>query len=305
MTDIIIIGAGPAGMTAAVYAARKQLDILILSDNLGGQTLYSSGVENYLGYKYITGEELVSKFEEHLKSFDIRHEYSKAAALRREGDHFVVSTDKGAELQARAIIVASGKVPRRLGIPGEKEYAGRGVAFCATCDGPMFSGMDVAVAGGGNSGFDAAVQLTKIASKVYIIESGGKIIADEIFQQRIAEAQNASVLTKTAVKEIRGDKFVKSIIIESTETHERSEIPVGGIFVEIGSEPAVDFIRGLVELNEKNEIVVDCACRTGLPGLFAAGDVTNVPEKQIIISAGEGAKAALTAYNYLIKNFRF
>ncbi len=300
MTDILIIGAGPAGMTAAVYASRKKLDVIILSDNVGGQTLYSSGVENYLGYRYITGEELVAKFEEHLKSFDVRHEYSKAVSVRREGNIFTVSTDRSAELQARAIIVASGKMPRRLGIPGEKEYAGRGVAFCATCDGPMFAGMDVAVAGGGNSGFDAAIQLTKISSKVFIIESGNKIIADEIFQQRIAEAANASVLTNTVVREVRGDKFVKSILVESLKTREQSEIPVGGIFVEIGSEPAVDFIKSMVRLNDRNEIIVDCACRTSVPGLFAAGDVTNVPEKQIIISAGEGAKAALSAYSYLI-----
>jgi alkyl hydroperoxide reductase subunit AhpF len=165
----------------------------------------------------------------------------------------------------------------------------------------MFAGMDVAVVGGGNSAFDAAVQLVKIATKVYVIESGDRIIADEVFQDHIAKAANAEVRTMTEVKEIKGEKFVKSIVVEDRKTGAASEIPVGGVFVEIGWRPTVDFMHGLVELNELDEIKVDSACRTSVPGIFAAGDVTDVPEKQIIVSAGEGAKAALSAYNYLVR----
>jgi NADH-dependent peroxiredoxin subunit F len=301
MDDIIVIGAGPAGMTAAVYAIRKKLSVRIISDNIGGQALYSSAVENYLGYKYITGEELVQKFEEHLKSFDIKQEFVKATAVRKEEGAFVVETNKGGEFRAKALIVTSGKIPRRLGVPGEKEFAGRGVAYCSTCDGPMFAGMDVAVVGGGNSGFDAAVQLVKIATKVYIIEFSDKIIADGVYQDRIAEAGNAEIRINTSVKEIIGGKFVKAIKVEDRTTGAVSEIQVGGIFVEIGWRTTVDFLNGLVELNKIEEIKIDCACRTSVPGIFAAGDVTNVPEKQIIISAGEGAKAALSAYDYIVR----
>ncbi|MFA6450397.1 MAG: FAD-dependent oxidoreductase [bacterium] len=301
MDDIIIIGAGPAGMTAAVYATRKKLAVRIISDNIGGQALYSSGVENYLGYKYITGEELVQKFEEHMKSFDIKQEYVKATGVRQKDGGFVVTTDRSGEFEAKTLIVASGKIPRRLGVPGEKEFANRGVAYCSTCDGPMFAGMDVAVVGGGNSGFDAAVQLVKIASKVYVIEFGERIIADEVYQDHIKQASNAEVRTNTAVKEILGDKFVKAIKVEDRKSGAISEIPVGGIFVEIGWRPTVDFLNGLVALNKIEEIEIDCACRTSEPGIFAAGDVTNVPEKQIIISAGEGAKAALSAYDYIVR----
>ncbi len=302
MHDLIIIGSGPAGMTAAVYAARKKMDLVVLSDNIGGQALYSSAVENYLGYKYITGEELVRKFEEHVASFGIKQIFSKASAIRAEGGVFKIDTDKSGTLEARTLIVASGKVPRRLGVPGEKEYAGRGVAYCATCDGPMFAGMDVAVVGGGNSAFDAAVQLVKIATKVIIIEFGDHIIADEVYQEHIARAANAKIMASTAVKEIKGDKFVKSVAVEDRKTGAVSEIPVGGVFVEIGWEPTVNFLGGLLELNNLNEIKVDSACRTSVPGIFAAGDVTDVPEKQIIVSAGEGAKAALSAYEYLVRS---
>jgi NADH-dependent peroxiredoxin subunit F len=301
MDDLVIIGGGPAGMTAAVYSVRKNLATTIVSDNIGGQALYSTAVENYLGYKYITGEELVQKFEEHIESFKIKQEFAKVKAVIRDGDTFIIETDHNKQLQTRAVVVASGKIPRRLGVPGEKEYAGHGVAYCATCDGPMFAGMDVAVVGGGNSGFTAAIQLANIAMKVYIIEHCARPLADEVYQESIAKAGNAEVRVNSAINEITGEKLVKAIVLADLKSGAETIIPVGGVFVEIGWEPTVDFLNGQLTLNKLKEIIVDSSCRTNIPGIFAAGDVTDVPEKQIIVAAGEGAKAALSAYNYLIR----
>lgn len=298
--DLIIIGAGPAGMTAGVYAARKQLDTLILTSDVGGQATWSSGIENYLGYIYITGAELVQKFEEHLRTFDIRLEFFRAVDLALTDSGFRVTTDAGS-FTARAVIVATGKSPRLLGVPGEKEFTGRGVAYCSTCDGPLFAGMEVAVIGGGNSGLDSAVQLMKICPKVYLVEFMPQLRADEVMQEKIRVAPNVEILTGTAVKEIRGDTFVHSIIVEKTDTKETRTLDVKGVFVEVGLVPNSDLVKDLLQLNEYGEIRVDCAAHTGIPGLYAAGDVTDVPEKQIICAAGDGAKAALGAYSYLVR----
>lgn len=302
MHDLIIIGAGPAGMTAAVYAARKRLDLLIIGKDVGGQTAWSSEVDNYLGYRYISGMELVEKFEDHLKSFDIKHEYRDVGRLLKTDDGFSVITSDGKEYEARAVIVASGKTPRMLGVPGEREYIGRGVAYCAVCDAPLFEGLDVAVVGGGNSGLDTAGQLIKIANKVYIIEFSEALKADEVLIRRVEQAGNTEIILGAEVKEIAGEKMVSGVVLEDRGTRETRRIPVGGVFVAVGSDPSVAFISGLVALNDRNEIEVDCACRTKVPGLFAAGDVTSVPGKQIIIAAGQGAQAALSAYDYLVRN---
>lgn len=302
MHDLIIIGAGPAGMTAAVYAARKRLDLLIIGKDVGGQTAWSPEVDNYLGYRYISGMELVEKFEDHLKSFDIKHEYRDVGQLLKTDDGFSVITSDGKEYEARAVIVASGKTPRMLGVPGEREYIGRGVAYCAVCDAPLFERLDVAVVGGGNSGLDTAGQLIRIANKVYIIEFSEALKADEVLIQRVEQAGNTEIILGAEVKEIAGEKMVSGVVLEDRGTRETRRIPVGGVFVAVGSDPSVAFISGLVALNDRNEIEVDCACRTKVPGLFAAGDVTSVPGKQIIIAAGQGAQAALSAYDYLVRN---
>jgi len=299
--DLVIIGAGPAGMTAGVYAARKQLDTLILTGDVGGQATWSSGIENYLGYIYITGAELVQKFEEHLNQFDIRLEYAKVGRLSMDKTAFVVETEDSRRFVAQAVVVASGKSPRLMNVPGEKEFTGRGVAYCATCDGPIFAGMNVAVVGGGNSGLDAAVQLMRICPKVYIIEQMPSLRADEIMQHKVNSAPNVEVLTSTAVREVLGDQFVHGLTVEHLETRARRTLDVKGVFVEIGLDPNTGFLNGLLTLNENGEIPVNCAGHTGIPGLYAAGDVTAVPEKQIIIAAGDGAKAALGAYSYLVR----
>lgn len=301
MHDLIILGAGPAGMTAGVYAARKQLDTLIITENIGGQTTWSSEIENYLGYTYITGPELVEKFEDHLRYFNLRLEYTKITRLCKSNGGYKVETEDLREFEARTVIIATGKSPRMLSVAGEKEFRGKGVSYCSTCDAPLFAGMEVAVIGGGNSGVDAAVQLMKITPKVYLIETTSKLRADEVLQEKVRKSPHVEIMLSTRPTEVVGDVMVMGLNTENTETGERRSLKVRGVFVEIGLVPNTGFIDGLLRLNKYGEIPVNCAAETGLPGLFAAGDVTDVPEKQIIIAAGDGAKAALGAYSYLVR----
>lgn len=294
--DSIIIGAGPAGITAGVYAARKKMDFLILTIDVGGRVTYSSVVENYIGFQYITGEELAAKFHEHLKqySFDLKMEEVKKVEVN--GDLFKVKTLKENEYVGRTIIVATGRRPRELNVPGEMEFKNRGVTYCATCDAPLFEGMDVAVIGGGNAGLEAVLQLTKIANKIYLIEVAPQLKADPIMVKKVLASDNVEVWIKTRVIEITGEKTVNGIRVQ--KDGRENLLPVRGVFIEIGSVPNSEIID-FVDKNQEGEIMVNCACETSHPGVFAAGDVTNVPEKQIIIAAGEGCKAALSAFKYL------
>lgn len=300
MYDLIIIGGGPAGMTAAVYAARKNLKTLVVTKDFGGQTLQSPAVENYLGYQYITGPELVTKFQEHMDQFDIDKEMGLIDALSREDDMFTVQTQEGKRFRSKAVIIASGKTPRRLEVPGEKEFIGRGVSYCATCDAPVFTGMDVAVVGGGNSSLSAAAQLISIANQVYLIVRS-KIRADEVIIEKVRQADNATFYVGYVPTLVKGHTMVSGLVIEERATKKKLELDLQGVFVEVGSIPVSQFASELVALNEKEEIKVNNKTATNVPGIFAAGDVTDVPEKQIIIAAGEGAKAALGAYDYLLK----
>lgn len=299
--DLIILGAGPAGMTAVVYAARKQLDALVISDDVGGQAMWSSGIENYLGFMLVTGADLVQKFEEHVRKFDVPQEYTCAKRVSATDGVFHVDTDDDRTFYARALVVATGKSPRLLDVPGEKEFMGRGVVYCATCDGPLFAGKTVAVVGGGNSGLDATVQLMKTCPKVYLIDAESSLRADEIMIEQVRAAHNVEILSRTSVREIFGDGFVNAIGVEDADTHASRRIDVEGVFVEVGLAPNSGCVKDLLRLNHLGEIPVDCAARTGTPGLYAAGDVTDVPEKQIIIAAGDGAKAALGAYSYIVR----
>lgn len=301
MYDVAILGAGPAGITAAVYCARKQLKLLMLTENVGGQALLSSAVENYLGYDYISGADLVAKFEEHLKRFSVETVYQPAAKIEPSEKNFRVTAKDGSSYSAKAVIVATGKIPRELGAKGEKEFRGRGVTYCATCDAPLFAGKDVAVVGGGNSGLDAVTQLMAISPKVYLIEAGSKLLADQAYVSKARAAPNVEILLDTRIIEINGDVLVESVKVENDKTEKQRVLRVGGVFVEIGLLPNSTPAAGFLELNKRGEIVVDNAGRTSRAGVFAAGDVTNVPDKQIIVAAGEGAKAALSTYEYLIK----
>jgi alkyl hydroperoxide reductase subunit F len=303
MYDVIIVGGGPAGMTAAIYASRKALSQVLISPDVGGQAAWASEIENYLGYPYVTGFDLAMKFEKHLKSFKVNMQDDRVATLMRDDRTFRVKTEGGQEHEGRCVIVCSGRSARNLGVPGEEEYKGRGVTYCATCDAPLYGGKDVAVVGGGNAGLDATIQLSRIAAKVYLIEVEREISGDKKYMASLRNAPTVQILTHTEVNEIRGSRFVESITATDTDTGDRSEIPVGGVFVEIGSMPNVGFLPPEIKVNKHGEIVVDCANHTSAEGVFAAGDVTNIPHKQIIIAAGEGSKAMLSADDYLIHHF--
>ncbi len=297
--DLIIIGAGPAGITASVYAARKRLDFLVISLDIGGQAAWSGDIENYTGYQFISGPELTRKFEEHLRQYGpLLKENEEVLKLEKCAQVVCLKTDK-ADYQARSVIIASGKKSKELSVPGEKEFKNRGLTYCATCDGPLFGGKDVAVIGGGNSALDAALQMTKIANQVYVINKSSDLSGDAIMRQKLRESGNVRVLNNSSVSAVLGDKFVRSIRVKSLGNEE--ELTVQGVFVEIGLVPNSAFAQG-VRKNPDNEIMIDAHNRTNLAGIFAAGDVTDVPEKQIIIAAGEGSKAVLSAYHYLSKN---
>jgi len=296
MYELIIVGAGPAGITASIYAARKRMNFLVITKDIGGQAALSSDIENYTGYQYITGPELTKKFEEHMQEFQIELKYENVAGIEKTDEGFKVKTDKGI-YESRSLIIASGAKPRMLNVPGEQEFKNRGVTYCATCDAPLFPNKDVVVVGGGNSGLDTTLQLMKIANKIHLIERGPRLRGDEIMRDKVERSEKVTVLTNTQVLEISGDKFVTGITVE--REGKREMLGAQGVFIEIGYMPNSEFAAGVVKLNERKEIVVGDRCKTSVDGIFAAGDVTDVPQKQVIVAAGEGAKAALCAHEYL------
>ena len=301
MYELVVIGAGPAGMTVVVYAARKRLNTLLISYDLGGQPLTTAGVENYMGYQFIEGPELMQKFEEQVRQSpsDVKTEIGqRVESVSRINRGFEVRTDKGETYQAKAVIFATGKRPRQLNVPGEKELVGKGVTYCAICDGPLFAGEKVAVIGGGNSALEAADDMIKIAEHVYLI-SLTSLTGDRILIDKITNADNLTMFLEHEVLEIKGEDRVEGIKIRDLKSKQEKEFDVGGVFIEIGLVPNSGAMKGVTTLNRLGEIEVNCANETGVPGLFAAGDVTTVPEKQIIVAAGEGAKAALQAHRYL------
>lgn len=297
--DLIIIGAGPAGMTAAVYAARKKMEFIMISIDMGGQAAWSGDVENYTGYQFISGPELALKFQEHIKSFGIEVLMpEKLRSIIKQDELVKVVTDK-AEYLGRSTIVATGKRPRQLNIEGEAKFKNKGLTYCATCDGPLFADKIVAVIGGGNSSLDAALGLIKISPKIYLITRDLELIADEVMIEKVQAASNIEILYNTEPVKINGEVFVKSL--EINNKGKKAILNVEGIFVEIGLMPNSDF-ASVLNQNPKKEIIVDSHNRTNVPGIFAAGDVTNIPEKQIIIACGEGSKACLSAFSYLSRN---
>jgi len=299
MYDVVIIGAGPAGMTAAVYCARKKLSTLLLSKDVGGQTLWTNDIENYMGYQFIEGPELVEKFEQQVRQFPIDVKIEEdVVGLTKAQEGFEVLTANGGTYQGKATIIASGKRPRSLGVPGEERLRGRGVTYCATCDGPLYEGLKVAVVGGGNSAAEAVLDMLKIAAHVYMV-SLTPLTCDQLLVERFKENPTLTVYAEHVTQEVLGDPSVSGIRIKDLKSGEERILEVSGIFVEIGLVPNSDFVKDLVKRNGLGEIEISCAGETAVPGLFAAGDVTNVPEKQIVVAAGEGAKAALQAYRFL------
>ncbi|MGQ9460579.1 MAG: NAD(P)/FAD-dependent oxidoreductase [Candidatus Bathyarchaeaceae archaeon] len=293
--ELIVIGGGPAGITAAIYAARKKMDLVVLTVNIGGQVVLSSEIENYTGFQYITGEELTAKFKEHLERHKFELKMEKVQEVEREKNLFRVKTDDGAYL-GRTAIIATGRRPRELNVLGESKFKNRGVTYCATCDAPLFEGLDVAVVGGGNSGLEAVLQLIKIAKSIHLIEVTQQLRADSVLVEKAKASEKVEIWTDTRVVEIVGDKVVSGVKVQ--RNGKETLLPVQGVFVEIGSVPNSEIVK-FVEKNQWGEIIVNSRCETNIPGLFAAGDVTNVPEKQIVVAAGEGCKAALSAFRYL------
>jgi alkyl hydroperoxide reductase subunit F len=273
---------------------------VVISKDVGGQTILASGVETYRGYRYISGAELMRKFEEQVRQFPIAFSIGDVVtALRIEDTSFAVLTTQGKTFRAKVVIVASGRRARSLNVPGEKELIGKGVRYCATCDAPLFGGRDVAVIGSGNPALTAVNELTNYAQKVYnIVRSSIK--ADPILVEKAEKTGKVGFLAGYAVKEIRGKDKVEGIVIKRVEYDKEVALDIGGVFIELGAVPNTEFAADVVVLNDSKEIEVDCDCKTNVAGVFAAGDVTNAPEKQIIVAAGEGAKAALSAYRYLV-----
>lgn len=299
--DVLVVGAGPAGLSASIYLIRKGLDTGIIAGNIGGQVAWTAGIENYLGYRIIEGVQLVEKFNEQLQHFPVGLSLdTEVTGLSRRGGVFEVLCGERS-YTARSLVLATGKRPRLLGVPGERRFIGRGVAYCATCDAPLYRGTVTAVVGGGNSGMEGAIDLARLSPKVYLIEAGDRLHGDATLVEKVESLDQVEILLGTRIVEILGEEKVRGLHVKGEGREEGEDLPVEGVFVEIGLDPNSGAMRGFVTLNEKGEVEVDNRCATSVPGVFAAGDVTSVPYKQIVIAAGEGAKAALSAYEYLLK----
>ncbi|MBI4132200.1 MAG: FAD-dependent oxidoreductase [Candidatus Sungbacteria bacterium] len=316
MYDLIIIGGGPAAVGAGVYAARKKLKTLLVTESFGGQSITSDSIENWIGEKSINGFDLAKKLEEHVRaqsSLEIKMPErvtavreipcvgDPAAGSAKRSCDFETETNTGGRYQSKAVIVTSGSRRRRLGVLGEEKFEGKGVAFCSTCDAPIFAGKRVAVVGGGNAGLEAVVDLFPYAAEIYLLHRGGDLKGDPVTQEEIKANSKVSVILNAEAQEILGDQFVTGLAYKETKMGEIKKLDVDGVFVEIGAVPNSEIVKGMVELNPYGEIVIDHrTSQTSKTGVFAAGDVTDELYKQNNISVGDGITAALSAYNYIL-----
>lgn len=298
MYDTIIIGSGAAGMTAGIYAVRRKMKTLIIGRQVGGQIIWASTIENYPGFKSVGSFELIQKMQDQVKSLGVEMKTEEVEKVIKDGDSFSVITDQE-RYQGKTIIMAMGLSPRRLNIPGEKELTGRGVSYCANCDGPLFKNKVVAVVGGGNAALDAAEVLSKIAKKVYLIYRRSKFKGFEILADKVNKKNNIDIRLDSEITEILGSRKLEKLKVTNTIEQTVTGLRVDGLFIEIGHEPKTDMVADLVARDSKGQIVVDLSGKTSLNGVFAAGDITQNEFKQIIISCGQGAVAALSAYKYL------
>lgn len=297
--DTIIIGAGPAGYTAGIYAARREMKALIIGREPGGQIMWASSVENYPGFTEIDNFELINKWQEHVKANKVEVKNSEVKKIEKnKEDIFTVYTEQE-KYQAYTVIIAMGLIPRRLAIPGEEQFTAKGVSYCANCDAPFYRGKNVAVVGGGNAALDAAELLSKIAKQVYLIHRRREFRAFEILVDEVKKKPNIEMVLDSEIKEIAGENQVEKIKVINSASNEEREIDVDGVFIEIGRIASTDLAADYVDRNKQAQIIVDDKCRTATPGLFAAGDVTTVPFKQITIAIGQATIAALAAYEYL------
>jgi alkyl hydroperoxide reductase subunit F len=302
--DVLIVGGGPAGAAAAVYAARKGIRTGIASERFGGQVLDTLGIENFVSVKETEGPKFALALEEHVRHYDVDIVNLQRAKRLVPGEHLhEVLLESGAALKAKTVVVTTGARWRQLGVPGEDEYRNKGVAYCPHCDGPLFKGKRVAVVGGGNSGVEAAIDLAGVVAHVTLVEFDAKLRADAVLQKKLASLPNVTVLLNAQTTQITGDGHkVDGLLYKDRATGEEKRVELAGVFVQIGLVPNTDWLKGTLELTRNGEILVDAKGQTSLPGVFAAGDATTVPFKQIIIAAGDGAKAALGAFDYLVRS---
>ncbi|KTS79500.1 alkyl hydroperoxide reductase [Pseudomonas oryzihabitans] len=304
--DVLVIGGGPAGAAAAVYAARKGIRTGVAAERFGGQVLDTLAIENFISIKETEGPKLAMALEEHVKQYEVdimnlQRAEQLIPAHEAGGLHEVRFAD-GGSLKAKTLILATGARWREMNVPGEKEYRNRGVAYCPHCDGPLFKGKRVAVIGGGNSGVEAAIDLAGIVAHVTLIEYDGQLRADAVLQRKLFSLPNVTVITSALTSEVKGDgQKVNGLVYKDRNSSEFHHVDLEGVFVQIGLVPNTDWLKGTVELSPRGEIEVDARCQTSLPGVFAAGDVTTAPYKQIVIALGEGAKASLASFDHLIR----
>lgn len=300
--DVLVVGGGPAGAAAAIYAARKGIRTGIVAERFGGQILDTLAIENFISVKYTEGPKLAASLEEHVKQYDVDVMSSQRAKRLEKKDLIEVELENGAVLKSKTVIIATGARWRNLGVPGEDEFKNKGVAYCPHCDGPLFEGKHVAVIGGGNSGVEAAIDLAGIASHVTLLEFAPELKADAVLQNRLYSLPNVTVIKNAQTTEITGTDKVNGLTYIDRETGEEHHIELQGVFVQIGLVPNTEWLEGTVERNRFGEIIVDKRGATSLEGVFAAGDCTDSAYKQIIISMGSGATAALSAFDYLIRH---
>jgi alkyl hydroperoxide reductase subunit F len=302
--DVLVVGGGPAGAAAAIYAARKGIRTGVLAERFGGQVLDTLSIENFISVKETEGPKFAMALEQHVKEYEVDiMNTQRASKLVQAGKVVEIQTASGAVLKAKSVILATGARWREINVPGEKEYRNKGVAYCPHCDGPLFKGKRVAVIGGGNSGVEAAIDLAGLVKHVTLIEFGAELRADAVLQRKLRSLANVTVITSAQTTEIHGDgKIVNGLSYNDRNTNVAHKVELEGVFVQIGLVPNTEWLKGTVALSRHGEIEVDARGQTSLPGVFAAGDVTTVPYKQIIIATGEGAKAALSAFDHLIRS---
>lgn len=298
MYDLIIVGAGSAGLTSAIYAGRKNLKTLLITGfNVGGETNSTNDIQNYPGYEG-PGPELMNRFHEQAKKWGAEFVDSKVKKITKS-ENFIVELEDGTAKESKAVIICYGRIRRKLNIPGEEEFFGRGVSTCTTCDAPFYKNKVAGVVGGGNSALEGVLELADIAEKVYLIHRRDAFKADDVTVKEARANDKIEFVLDSVLTEVKGDKFVESVMVKNVKTEEMREIKLDGIFLEIGWITDPSMVEGLVETNEANEIVVDKLCRTKTPGLYACGDLTDIPFKQTVISAGMGAIATLEAVRFI------
>lgn len=299
MYDLIIIGSGPAGMTAGIYAVRREMKTLIIGKEIGGQLVWASEIENYPGFEKISSFELINKLKEQTINSGVEMKDDEVKVIERTAEgNFLLHTNRET-FESKSVIIAMGLSPRRLAVKGELEFNGKGVSYCANCDGPFFRNKKVAVIGGGNSALDAAEVLSKIASQVYLIHRSNCLKAFDTLVAEVKSRENIEVILDSEVRSIEGKDKVEKIIVSNINNSEDREINLDGVFIEVGRLASTDLVADFVERNEKNQIIVSSKTETKTPGLFAAGDVTDCEFKQITIAMGQATVAALSAYQYL------